>query len=203
MMQEHGEPRQRGRPRSFETTAALDAAVRLFWAAGFEGASIERLARETGMPRATLYQIHGDKEGLFLDAVAHYAETRTAVVAAALGPKGPLHADLAAFLASAVDLATSEPEAPGCLISCVLADAAGANPRFRAELDARFGALESRIADRLRHDAGPGAGDPQARALLIAAVVRGLMVRARTGAGRDVLDRIAAEALALLAPLPN
>jgi TetR/AcrR family transcriptional repressor of nem operon len=90
----------------------------------------------------------------------------------------------------------------------VLADAAGANPRFRAELEARFGALETRIGDRLRHAAGPatdtgartGAGDTQARALLIAAIIRGLMVRARAGADRKALERIAAEALPLLAP---
>lgn len=202
MQTETGDPRQRGRPRSFDPTAALDAAMRLFWAAGFEGASIERLARETGMPRATLYHLYGDKEGLFLAAIAHYAETRSATVAEALGPRGTLRADLAAFLAAVVDLATSVPEAPGCLISCVLADAAGTNPRFRAELDQRFGALEARIRNRLDAAEKP-AGDTQARALLIAAIARGLMVRARAGAGRSVLESVTAEALEVLAPLPQ
>ena len=173
--------------------------MKVFWAEGYDGASVDTLARETAMPRATLYQLYGDKEGLFLAAVAHYAETRTARVAAALGPAGPLPDDLARFFAAVIDLALSEPAAQGCLIACVLADAAGANPRFRAELDRRFLALESRIRDRLEAEALPGdATGP--RAVLIAAIARGLLLRARSGADRTTLEQAAAEAVLLLSP---
>lgn len=172
--------------------------MRVFWAEGFDGASVDTLARETGMPRATLYQLYGDKEGLFLAAVDHYAQTRTAAVVEALGPRGTLRDDLECFLAAVVDLALSMPDAGGCLISCVLADAAGANPRFRAELDHRFRALEMRIRDRL--DAGvPAPDDSMPRAVLIASIARGLMLRARAGADRSLLERAAADALGLLA----
>ena len=44
----------RGRRRGFEPAEAMEAAMKLFWAAGFEGASVDRLVRATGMPRATL-----------------------------------------------------------------------------------------------------------------------------------------------------
>ena len=151
------------------------------------------------MPRATLYQLYGDKEGLFLAAVAHYAQTRTVQVAAALGPAGPLRDDLARFFAAVIALALSEPAARGCLIACVLADAAGANPRFRAELDRRFEALETRVRDRLDAEARPGE-DTRPRAVLIASIARGLMLRARSGADRSFLDQVAAEAVFLMAP---
>ncbi|MCA1775587.1 MAG: TetR/AcrR family transcriptional regulator [Loktanella sp.] len=49
-------PRPRGRPRAFSTDQALDAAVRVFWAEGYDGASMDRLCRETRMPRASLYR---------------------------------------------------------------------------------------------------------------------------------------------------
>lgn len=191
----------RGRPRGFDRVAALEAAMKVFWAEGFDGASVDRLARETGMPRATLYQIYGDKEGLFLAAIGHYAETRTARVAEALGPHGTLHDDLGNFLSAVINLALSLPEARGCLVSCVLADAAGANPRFRAELDRRFLALEARIGERLDAEPGP-VGSSGPRAIVIASIARGLMLRARAGAGRALLEQAAAEATRLLAPGP-
>lgn len=175
--------------------------MKVFWAEGYEGASIDQLARQTGMPRATLYQVYGDKQGLFLASVAHYADTRAARVGAALGPRGALHEDIAAFLAAVIDLATSEPDARGCLISCVLADAAGTNPQFRAELDRRFVALEQRIRARLEWDSVQ-TGDIAARAIVIASIARGLMLRARAGTGRDLLEQAAAEAVRMLARAP-
>ncbi|SDW43714.1 TetR/AcrR family transcriptional regulator [Roseicitreum antarcticum] len=172
--------------------------MRVFWAEGYDAAPVDRLAQETGMPRATLYQIYGDKEGLFLAAVEHYAKTRSARVGVALGPTGALRDDLVSFFSAVVDLGTSEPKARGCLISCVLADAAGTNPRFRVELEHRFLALETRIRDRLLV-ADPQDGDIPARAVVIASIARGLMLRARAGAGRDLLEKAAAEAVRLLA----
>ena len=191
--------RARGRPRGFNPEIALEAAMKVFWAEGFDGASVDTLARRTGMPRATLYQLYGDKEGLFLAAVDHYGSTRAARIASALGPEGTLHDDLQQFFAAVIDLALSEPDARGCLISCVLADAAGTNLRFRDELERRFLALESRIRARL-DIAPPDGGDTGARAVLIASIARGLMLRARAGAGRDRLARAASEAVRLLAP---
>ena len=109
---------------------------------------------------------------------------------------------MAAFFAAVIDLATSEPDARGCLISCVLADAAGANPRMRAELDRRFGTLEARIRDRLTATTPQGT-DPAPRAVVIAAIARGMMLRARAGASRDLLEQAATDAVRLLVPAPH
>ncbi len=170
----------------------LDAAMRVFWSEGYDGASIDRLCRETGMPRASLYQDYGGKEGLFLAAIANYVETRIGPVADALGPRGTLEADLAAFLAGVVDLATADVRTPGCLISCVLAEVAGANETFRRELDRRFTALEDRIALRLDHEAGAtSSAERRALAGMLAAVARGIMLRARSGVPAAELRGIA------------
>jgi AcrR family transcriptional regulator len=171
--------------------------MKVFWAEGYDGASVDTLAREAGIPRATLYQLYGDKEGLFLASISHYGETRAAKVADALGPRGALGDDLARFFSAVVDLALAEPNARGCLISCVLADAAGTNPRFRAELERRFLTLECRIRDRLDTD-GSSAGRSLPLAVMIASIARGLMLRARAGADRILLQNAADEAVSLL-----
>ncbi|REC56361.1 TetR/AcrR family transcriptional regulator [Rhodosalinus sediminis] len=186
----------RGRPIGFEDGEALDAAVMFFWTHGYEGASVDALCREMNMPRATLYARFGDKEGLFRAAVARYAETRVAPVLSALWAGGGLRADLEAFYAAVLALCTANEAAPGCLISCALADAAGANPAFREELAERFAAMEERITARLvaaGWDAR-AATPPEVAAGLAATLARGLTLAARAGTAEAELRKTAAAA---------
>lgn len=187
----------RGRPRGFEPHAALEAAMVVFWTHGYDGASVAALSQAMNMPRATLYQLYKDKDGLFMAALSHYAATRAAGVALALGPKGTLQEDLAAFFVAVISLATQEEKARGCLISCVLSDSAGANPKLRAELDRRFSDLEARIMARLEHE-GQETVDASARSIVVASIARGIMLRARAGTPRAMLERVAADAQRLL-----
>ncbi len=199
----HGRPR--GRPRGFNDETALEAAMRAFWSAGYDGASVDTMCRVTNMSRASLYQSYGGKEGLFLAAIAHYAETRVARVTAALGPNGSLRDDLSAFYAEVVRLATADPETPGCLISCVLADVAGSNEAFRAELDRCFGALELRLSERFRQGGWTDTSSiPSAVAAgLAAAAARGIMLRARSGQSKTDLAAIGSAAVTALVQLSD
>lgn len=191
--------RKRGRPRGFQTAEALEAAMRLFWAHGYAAASIDMLTREMRVPRASLYQGYGDKEGLFLAAVAHYADSRFAPLIGQLDGDGPLAADLGGFFEAVIRHATADPDTLGCLVSCVLADAAGANQVMQAELARRFDSVEQRIIDRIRRAQAAGdvdsAADARPLAGMLSAVARGLMLRARAGAGAAELGPVAALAI--------
>jgi TetR/AcrR family transcriptional repressor of nem operon len=200
------ERRPRGRPRGFDETEALDAAMRLFWAAGYEGASIDALTGAMGMPRASLYQRYGDKEALFLAAIEHYARTRLGPLFGALEGGGTLCADLEAFLDAAVRHATRDPAHLGCLVACVLSEVAGSQARMRQELAARFAAVEGRIAARLARAQTAGELDPatdvEALAGVLSAVARGIMLSARAGVPPAALRRTAQAARDLVARAP-
>lgn len=170
--------------------------MRTFWAQGYDGTSVDALCRATRMPRASLYLTYGSKQGLFLASIEHYVDTRISRVVDALGPRGSLESDLAAFFAAVVDLATGDATTPGCLISCVLADAAGSNPQLRDELDRRFSALEATIKARLDLEPWSGGVSRAATSGVLAAVARGIMLRARSGRCRQDLDEVAAAAVA-------
>lgn len=169
--------------------------MRSFWANGYDATSVDLLSHETHMPRASIYQEYGDKEGLFLASIEHYAKTRSGRVASLLSAGGDLRSDLNGFLAGVVELSTSDSETPGCLVACVLADAAGANLRMRAELALRFSRMEAGIANRLvqAQVAGefPKTADATVLALVLASTARGLMIRARAGTSAEVLHSAA------------
>ena len=165
--------------------------MRVFWGQGFAAASVDVLCREMQMPRASLYKMFGDKEGLFLATVRHYGEVRFAPVRQLLEGGDDIHADLTAFFTGLIDFATCDPQTPGCLIAGALADAAGADMKMRARLKIEFSKVETALRARLERAqvAGQIAAKPKSEDLarMLAATARGLMLRARTGCLADEL----------------
>ncbi|MBV8628872.1 MAG: TetR/AcrR family transcriptional regulator, partial [Paraburkholderia sp.] len=68
----------RGRPREFDTAAVLANASEVFWNHGYHATSIDDLCKATGVLRGSLYGVFGDKHGILLAALDHYAEGSTA-----------------------------------------------------------------------------------------------------------------------------
>ncbi|WP_052362503.1 TetR/AcrR family transcriptional regulator [Falsirhodobacter sp. alg1] len=192
----HLQPRPRGRPRGFDAANALEQALRVFWTRGYDQASVDLLCSAMEMPRATMYSLFGDKDGLFLAVVSHYAQTRLSFVAETLSSGNDLLQDLHAFFKGVVQLSTAGRDPAGCLISCVLADVAATNAEFRDERNRRFDALEQRLEARLLRDGWPTSGSCPANvaASLAAAMARGIVQRGRTGQSADDLYPVAISA---------
>ena len=56
------------RPREFDATMVLEAAMNCFWAQGFEQTSVRDLAEQMGITGASLYNAFGDKRSLYRQA---------------------------------------------------------------------------------------------------------------------------------------
>ena len=65
---------QRGRPRAFDPDAALERAMHVFWAKGYEGASLSDLTRAMRINRPSLYAAFGNKEQLFRKVLDRYVD---------------------------------------------------------------------------------------------------------------------------------
>jgi AcrR family transcriptional regulator len=190
-----------GRPRAFDADAALDRAMRLFWAKGYEGTSISDLTETLGVNRPSLYAAFGNKEEIFRKACARYAEAASGLMSLAEG-LAPREA-VARYLFAAAESMVQDEHAGCMLVTSALATGDEA-ASIRAELcQARARTQEAWRAffaaaqadGRLSGDASP---DDLAR--YVATVAYGMSVQARGGASRDELRRVAELALCALPP---
>src|SRR6476661_7060918 len=95
--------RPRGRPRSFDESAALEKATRVFRSKGYDGTTIDDLVAGMGVGRPSLYSVFGDKRTIFLRVLRAYAERKGTLAAKALlSPQG-LRDSIADFLRYAVE----------------------------------------------------------------------------------------------------
>ena len=161
--------------------AALDAAVEVFWGQGYEGSSLADLTDAMRINRPSLYAAFGNKEQLFLAAIARYRATRLAYVDDALVAD---HA-VTAYLTAHVNALTLPGTPPGCLLVTGGLATSASNAWVGVALTDARRTIEDRIAERLDR--------PSARLLMT--VGNGLAVDAAAGASRKRLTRTADLAL--------
>ena len=65
------------RPREFDETTALEAAIECFWQRGYEATSVRDLADKMRISAPSLYNAYGDKHALFVQALEHYLDHST------------------------------------------------------------------------------------------------------------------------------
>ena len=194
--------RSRGRPRSFDEGQALDNAIQIFRSKGYDGVTIDDLVEGMGVGRPSLYSIFGDKRTIFLRALRAYAEKYGALGAKALFSPQSLHASLTGFLRNAVENATEEGSAPGCLLGCgaPLVNDVEVRQFVQDVSAASVAQIERRFRDGISAGELPSDFPASARASQVMDIARGLTMRAQMGAPRKTLLRDAEEAADLVLP---
>jgi AcrR family transcriptional regulator len=187
-----------GRPRSFDTDEALEVAMRVFWAEGYEGASLAALTEAMGINRRSIYAAFGNKEELFRKALERYTEGPASYAARAL--REPTARQVAtAFLNGSVR-ATTRPGGPaGCLgvQGSLAAGDPGRNARDDLVAWRNDGTLRRRDHFQQALDEGdlPTDADPEVLARYLMTVANGIAVQAAGGTTRDDLQQVADMAL--------
>lgn len=138
-----------GRPKAFDSETALERAMEVFWAKGFEAASIQDLVEATGVQRQSLYATFGDKRQLFLKALDHYRRQRGRLRAALLMEEAPLRVLLARLLRGAVDALESQGRR-GCLMVNTASESLQLDPEMVELVRDNIHDLEESLAACLR-----------------------------------------------------
>ena len=190
-----------GRPREFDKTEALDAAMDCFWRDGYEATSVRDLAGRMGITGASLYNAFGDKRSLFREVLQRYAERSTreriARVESSLSPIEAVRAFLGEIVERSVD-----GDRRGCLLVNTALDTAPHDPELGAEVAARLAEIEAffrrAITAAQRDGSVPPDRDPDDLARLLLGVTLGLRVLARANPRRELLEGVVRPALSLL-----
>ena len=189
--------RSPGRPRSFSLEAALDRAIPVFWAKGYNGASFRDLTQAMGISAPSLVAAFGDKRRLFDAAVARYVETIAAGPFAALECERALPDQLSAFFAAVIANAGGEGKPTGCLIVCALAEEAGDDAVASTRLRMLMAAADEQLTRKFVA-AGVAPEAARGRAQIAVATMQSLALRARAGASKEELKKVSDAAVALL-----
>ena len=110
--------RSRGRPRSIDRDVVLAQLMDVFWAKGFDGASLDDLTGAAGVSRPSLDRLFGDKRAVFLAAIEAYAQGIGSEPMVAFEAEEDIGCAVAAFLRRSAQNNTSPDHPPGCLIGC-------------------------------------------------------------------------------------
>src|SRR5947208_11074325 len=185
-----------GRPRAFDPDAALERAMHVFWAKGYEGASLSDLTRAMRINRPSLYATFGNKEQLFGKVLDRYMDGPVAYFGTALAASKARDVVEEIFLGTA--RMADDPRIPaGCLM--VQGALACGDASVRKDVAARRTAAEIALRRRLqrakREGDLPRNADAAELAHYVMTVVRGMAVQSAGGASRDQLRRVAQMAM--------
>lgn len=191
------------RPRSFEPDAVLDAARDLFWARGYEGASLDDITAATGVNKPSLSAAFGDKASLFLAVLERYHAMLIAHARHSLGdPQGSARDAISKWFTGFLPVCSGAGGKRGCLsVNSGVAPPGDAAVQSIAAYNRQIEALLRKAIER-----GKAAGEfPReydakgvARALL--AALTGLMLLARQTPGATETRAAMSHVLAILYP---
>jgi AcrR family transcriptional regulator len=187
-----------GRTRQFDADEALDRALEVFWARGYEGATLPALTKAMGINRPSLYAAFGNKEQLFRKALDRYQTGPQGFLTEALA-KPTARAAVEAIFSGFIRMLRGRAKVRGCLIvSGALACGEEAEP-VRRELarlrQAAVTAFRERFEQAVQDGDLPGGTDCATLARYIATVLNGLAVQAASGATEKGLRLVSAMAM--------
>ena len=193
------------RPRAFDETAALEAAMNCFWAQGYEQTSVRDLAEQMGITGASLYNAFGDKRSLYRLAFVHYLAQTVRDRVARLDKLPPARA-IRSFFDEIIERSVDDEQRRGCMLINAALELAPYDPEFRDLITEEMTFIEAFFLRCLKAGQQDGSivdtrpAEELAKSLL--SVLIGIRVLARTRPQREVLAGAANGVLGLLGAGP-
>ncbi|MFZ1921916.1 MAG: helix-turn-helix domain-containing protein [Xanthobacteraceae bacterium] len=190
------------RPREFDETTALEAAIECFWQRGYEATSMRDLAASMGLTAPSLYNAFGDKQELFGRALERYLDCTTRDrlrrLETLLAPKRAIHR----FFEEIIDRSVTDRNRKGCFLVNSALDVAPHQAEFRALITEQFDEITAFfkrcILAAQADETAPCNVDADDAARLLLGLLLGIRVLARSNPSRRLLEAVMRPALALL-----
>jgi AcrR family transcriptional regulator len=184
--------------RQFDAEVALDRALEVFWARGYQGATLPELTKAMGINRPSLYAAFGNKEQLFRKALDRYQTGPMSFLSEALKEptaRGAVETIFSGF----IRMQRERKKARGCLIvsgALACGEEAETVRRELAQLrQSTVAVFRKRFERAVDNGDLPKGTDCATLARYVATVLGGLAVQAASGTPEKELRRVATLAM--------
>ncbi|MFD8010787.1 TetR/AcrR family transcriptional regulator [Streptomyces sp. NPDC058955] len=191
------------RTKEFDPGAALQAALDLFWARGYEATSMADLVEHLGIGRASIYATFGNKHELYLKALDRYLETRDPGLVEELSAPGPALPAVRALVRRFAAEATAEHERlNGCFVTNSAAELAPRDPAVARRVELSWEQIETLLHSALTRARAQGElpeeRDPRALSRMLLVLLQGIRVVGKASTDAARVRDAAEEALRML-----
>lgn len=191
----------RGPDKQFDTEVALTKAMEVFWAHGYEAASLSELLKNMGIGKKSLYDTFGNKQSLFLKALDHYAHTVIRDMRDRLCATGSALANLKQVLLEMQEI-HGQPGSYGCMLGTNIADFSTANEEIAKVMRQYLQQVEDAFCTALTRAQAAGevstAANPRDLARLLLCTTQGMALLGRVLNDDTMLEGTVQAALRLL-----
>ncbi|MFF5935891.1 TetR/AcrR family transcriptional regulator [Streptomyces sp. NPDC012508] len=191
------------RTKEFDPDAALQAALELFWARGYEATTMADLVETIGIGRASIYATFGNKHALYLKALDRYLRSRDPLLLEELSAPGPALPPVRALIRRfAAEAGAEEARLNGCFVTNSAAELGPHDEAVARRVERSWDHIETLIhAALVRARAQgelPADRDPRALARMLLVLAQGLRVVGKASSDPARVHEAAEQALALL-----
>jgi AcrR family transcriptional regulator len=176
---------ERGRPRKFDETEALNSALKVFREQGYEAAGTDALSHSMGMKKQSVYRTFGNKSALFDRCFESYLLQIVKSLETSFENANSLQT---AFRSCVIDAAEyfhqSQIGGMGCMITVTAPVTPEKTPLARQAIETLEAVLTSQLINKFQAEVSAA----KMLATLLVAYIQSLAIRARTGASlRELL----------------
>lgn len=200
--------KRKGRPRSYDSTSAINNITELFWKKGYTSTSMDDLVNSTQMNKPSLYAAFGNKFAMYEKAIEHFngiAGKRYQDALTRQNDDDTIKQCLQRYYAVGIDMYIGADGHIGCMVLSTAAAEVDI-PEIQQHLMNVINAQTQQVTQALEQAMHRGElishVDIHMTAQLLTAVLHSISLRARAGGTQDELTAIAeASIVALLQPL--
>ena len=188
--------------KSFDIDQAIDRATEVFWAKGYDSASLADLMKATGINKGSFYNAFGSKKKLFAESLLkYYREQHRATLEKLAAMQDPVAA-FSAFFDALIEQSVTDKQRKGCLLVNTALDLPNHDKETNKMVKKALADVERFFKQQIelgqKDQAIPKTVDPEVTAKALLALVVGLRVLARGVFDRNSLQAIKTQAIELV-----
>jgi TetR/AcrR family transcriptional repressor of nem operon len=190
------------RPKEFDRDEALHKAMEVFWARGYEAASVQDLVEHMGINRQSLYDTFGDKHSLYLQALDRYEQVESRKLFELLQRPGSVKKAFKDLFNGVVEGSLRDQQHRGCLMNNAMSELAGRCAATAEKTRHNMAAIEDAFYGALLRGKKSGelkeVREPRAMARFLYNSFQGLTLMAKATQDRKVLEDVVRVTLSVL-----